>query len=97
MNLIRYVLLKERNMLKTMEHECNEEMEMFPSPERIDKVEQSMKNLEEVVRERNEAYYYLETGETGEQPSHIVHNVFGMIIKNFSTYSPIFGIKYIEE
>lgn len=36
--IVRYVLLKERNMLLTMEHECNEEVEIFPNPERIDKV-----------------------------------------------------------
>lgn len=29
-----FVLLKERNMLFTMEHECNDKMELFPSPER---------------------------------------------------------------
>lgn len=33
-----YVLLKERNMLLTMEEECNEKIELFPSPERLDKV-----------------------------------------------------------
>lgn len=33
-----YVLLKERNMLKTMEHEAEEKYELFPNPERIDKV-----------------------------------------------------------
>jgi len=33
-----YILLKERNMLMTMEHECNDRMQVFPSPERIDKV-----------------------------------------------------------
>jgi large subunit ribosomal protein L47 len=31
-------------------------------------VEESMNNLETVVRERNEAYYKLETGQTGERP-----------------------------
>lgn len=34
-----YVLLKERNMLKTMEHEAEERFELFPNPERIDKVD----------------------------------------------------------
>lgn len=34
----RFVLLKERNMLLTMEHECNNQFELFPNPERIDKV-----------------------------------------------------------
>lgn len=33
-----YVLLKERNMLLTMEHECDVQYELFPSPERLDKV-----------------------------------------------------------
>jgi len=35
---LRFVLLKERNMLLTMEHECREQTELFPNPERIDKV-----------------------------------------------------------
>ncbi|XP_013783479.1 39S ribosomal protein L47, mitochondrial-like [Limulus polyphemus] len=72
-----YVLLKERNMLKTVEHAAKTEWQLFPSPERIDKVEESMKNLEEVVRERNRAYYMLETGETGERPSEIRIDPFG--------------------
>ncbi|KDR19128.1 39S ribosomal protein L47, mitochondrial [Zootermopsis nevadensis] len=63
-----FVLLKEKNMLLTMEHESKEQIQLFPNPERIDKVEESMKNLEDVVRERNEAYFKLETGQTGERP-----------------------------
>uniref|UniRef100_A0A069DY66 Large ribosomal subunit protein uL29m n=1 Tax=Panstrongylus megistus TaxID=65343 RepID=A0A069DY66_9HEMI len=73
-----FVLLKERNMLLTMEHEYNEKLELFPSPERIDKVKESMINLEEVVRERNKAYYMLETGETGERPGKVANNSLGM-------------------
>lgn len=73
-----FVLLKERNMLLTMEHECNEKMELFPSPERLDKVNESMTNLEEVVRERNRAYFELETGETGERPAKLVTNPLGL-------------------
>lgn len=73
-----YVLLKERNMLYTMEHECNEKVRLFPNPERIDKVQESMKNIETVIRERNIAYYKLETGETGERPSEDVVNLFGL-------------------
>jgi hypothetical protein len=34
----RYVLLKERNRLLTMEEEYRYQHELFPSPERIDKV-----------------------------------------------------------
>ncbi|KRT79878.1 hypothetical protein AMK59_7624, partial [Oryctes borbonicus] len=73
-----YVLLKERNMLLTMEHESNEKVVVFPSPERIDKVEESMENLELVVRERNKAYHLLETGETRERPEEMTTNAFGL-------------------
>nr|CAG4642031.1 EOG090X0DBE [Eurycercus lamellatus] len=58
-----FVLLKERNMLLTMEHNCREGVRLFPSPERIDKVEESMEHLEQVIRERNDAYWQLEVGE----------------------------------
>lgn len=37
-----------------------------------------MENLETVVRERNKAYYLLETGETGERPGRVVHNQLGL-------------------
>ncbi|RLU19752.1 hypothetical protein DMN91_008309 [Ooceraea biroi] len=73
-----YVLLKERNMLMTMEEACKQANEIFPNPERLDKVEISMKNLERVVRERNTAYHMLETGETGERPGKLVYNRIGM-------------------
>ncbi|XP_050342929.1 39S ribosomal protein L47, mitochondrial [Nymphalis io] len=73
-----YVLLKERNMLYTMEHECNENVRLFPNPERIDKVQESMDNIETVIRERNVAYYKLETGETGERPVDEVVNLLGL-------------------
>jgi large subunit ribosomal protein L47 len=33
-------------------------------------VEESMTNVEDVIRERNKAYFELETGETGEHPAH---------------------------
>ncbi|XP_008543913.1 39S ribosomal protein L47, mitochondrial [Microplitis demolitor] len=73
-----YVLLKEKNMLMTMEHECNRAYEYFPNPERIDKVEDSMANLEQVVRERNIAFHELETGEHGERPSRYVNSQLGL-------------------
>lgn len=56
-----YVLLKEKNMLLTMQHEAERLYEIFPNPERIDKVQESMDNIETVVRERNKAYHMLET------------------------------------
>ncbi|TGZ58402.1 large ribosomal subunit protein uL29m [Temnothorax longispinosus] len=73
-----YVLLKERNMLMTMENACNRAFEIFPNPERLDKVQDSMSNLESVVRERNRAYHLLETGETGERPGKPVYNILGL-------------------
>lgn len=60
-----------------MERACNEEIRVFPNPERIDKVEDSMENLENVVRERNQAYYMLETGEHGERPSKMTTSPLG--------------------
>ncbi|XP_030373936.1 39S ribosomal protein L47, mitochondrial [Scaptodrosophila lebanonensis] len=94
-----YILLKERNMLLTMEHECNDKMEVFPNPERIDKVKISMENLETVVRERNKAYHLLETGETGERPQRLVHNCFGLRYMYKScehVLPPFMNIKWIK-
>jgi len=73
-----YVLVKERNMLMTMEHEAKRTCELFPNPERIDKVDESMTNIETVVRERNRAYHLLETGETGERPGGEIENFLGL-------------------
>lgn len=44
-----------------------------------------MKNLENVVRERNKAYYDLEVGETGERPGQFVTNFLGKLF-NFLKY-----------
>lgn len=65
-----YILLKERNMLLTMQEAAKENTELFPNPERFDRVEESMANLEDVVKERNKAYHELEVaeGETGSRP-----------------------------
>merc|ERR1711944_205035 len=73
-----YILLKERNMLLTMEHAYNEAVEQMPNEERIDKVQESMENLEEVVRERNRAYFELETGGSGERERVIRQGPFGL-------------------
>ncbi|CAG9853880.1 unnamed protein product [Phyllotreta striolata] len=73
-----YILLKERNMLLTMEEESKQQVRLFPSPERLDKIADSMENLECVVRERNRAYHELETGETGERPGKLTTGVFGL-------------------
>ena len=58
-------------MLLTMEHNCKEECELFPSPERLDKVEDSMKRIEFVVHERNDAYWQLEIGEPAPKPREV--------------------------
>lgn len=72
-----YVLLKERNMLLTMEEEANRAWKPFPNPERVDKVKISMQNIESVVKERNAAYHLLETGESGIRPSKNVRSQIG--------------------
>ncbi|KAL7636958.1 UNVERIFIED_CONTAM: hypothetical protein RMT77_012716 [Armadillidium vulgare] len=76
-----YVLLKEKNMLLTMEDACKREYRLFPNPERIDKVEESMTNLEAVVRERDDAYLLLEAGEKSGRPSSVVTDGFGRTLK----------------
>merc|ERR1711963_523236 len=58
-----YVLLKERNMLLTMQAEYERNVELFPNPERIEKVEESMEGILAVVAERDEAVQRLEEGE----------------------------------
>ncbi|CAL8143628.1 unnamed protein product [Orchesella dallaii] len=73
-----FILLKERNMLLTMEAESKRECQLFPNPERVDKVEDSLKNLETVVRERNRAFSRLETGTTGERPGSEEENFLGL-------------------
>lgn len=74
-----FVLYKERNMLYTMQEAANQESVTFPSPERIDKIEESMANLENVVRERNKAYWQLEVSPcaTGERPAVFRRDAFG--------------------
>lgn len=61
-----------------MEEEANRQTKIFPSPERLDKVQDAMKNLEDVVRERNQAYHMLETGKDGERPVQDTINGFGL-------------------
>ncbi len=65
-------------MLLTMEHAYLKELANMPNQERIDKVDMSMENLEEVVRERNRAYYELEVGGSGELEREIVEGPFGI-------------------
>uniref|UniRef100_A0A914X1S4 Large ribosomal subunit protein uL29m n=1 Tax=Plectus sambesii TaxID=2011161 RepID=A0A914X1S4_9BILA len=72
-----YVLLKERNMLLTMEQAYKDAIRVFPNPERLDRVKDSMDNLEAVVRERNNALMELEYGESGATPTKTVTSFMG--------------------
>lgn len=78
-----FVLLKEYNMLLTMEYNLETlHGRTFPNPERIDKVQESMENIETVVKERNKAYYQLEVCETEDGCRPIKHqrNQFGILV-----------------
>jgi len=84
-------------MLLTMEHAYAEAKEPMPSPERLDKVEESMENIEAVVRERNRAYFELETGESGERERIIRPGPFGIdvgYVKNEHFLPRKYNIEY---
>merc|ERR1712142_783202 len=55
-----YVLLKERNMMMTLRHECERLGIPCPGPSRHIKVIKSMQNVKFVVDERNAAVRELE-------------------------------------
>ncbi|KAI3384695.1 hypothetical protein SNEBB_000661 [Seison nebaliae] len=59
-----FVLLKSRNMVMTLEEEFYHKYETFPSPERIDILEESMENLLYVVNERDRALAQLDNKES---------------------------------
>ncbi|TKR95359.1 hypothetical protein L596_009539 [Steinernema carpocapsae] len=79
-----YVLLKERNMLYTMREAHVSHLRHMPNPERIDKVQESMNNLEAVVHERNNAYLELETGQGSDPPMRSVTSFMGFTYKKQS-------------
>ncbi|XP_034568033.1 39S ribosomal protein L47, mitochondrial [Notolabrus celidotus] len=72
-----YVLLKEKNMLLTMEQEAKRQRVQMPSPERLRKVERSMIRLETVVNERETALRLLQTGQEKGRPGAWRRNLFG--------------------
>ena len=55
-----YVLLMERNVLSTLDRECEECEKTTPHEDKMVKVEQSMENILRVIEERNQAYEELE-------------------------------------
>ncbi|XP_029355887.1 large ribosomal subunit protein uL29m [Echeneis naucrates] len=74
-----YVLLKEKNMLLTIEQEAKRQRVQMPSPERIRKIERSMFRLETVVSERETALRLLQTGQTKGRPGAWRRNTFGYV------------------
>ncbi|KAK7889463.1 hypothetical protein WMY93_025023 [Mugilogobius chulae] len=74
-----YVLLKEKNMLLTLEQEAKRQRLQMPSPERIRKVERSMIRLETVVNERETALRLLQTGQEKGRPGAWRKNKFGYV------------------
>ncbi|XP_036611639.1 39S ribosomal protein L47, mitochondrial-like, partial [Trichosurus vulpecula] len=75
-----YVLLKERNMLLTLEQEAKRQRLPMPSPERLDKVSESMDALDKVVQERDDALRLLQTGQERPRPGAWRKDIFGCII-----------------
>ncbi|XP_060027996.1 large ribosomal subunit protein uL29m isoform X2 [Erinaceus europaeus] len=75
-----YVLLKERNMLLTLEQEAKRQRLPMPSPERLEKVVDSMDALDKVVEERENALRLLQTGQEKARPGAWRRNIFGEII-----------------
>lgn len=72
-----YVLLKEKNMLLTIEQEARRQRVSMPSPERIKKISRSMIRLETVVKERETALRLLQTGQEKGRPGAWRANLFG--------------------
>ncbi|KAK2530887.1 Mrpl47 [Columba livia] len=72
-----YVLLKEKNMLLTLEQESKRQLKPMPSPERLEKVEKSMKNIDLVVKERETALRLLQTGHEKPVPGEWRHDFLG--------------------
>ncbi|XP_008264761.2 large ribosomal subunit protein uL29m isoform X1 [Oryctolagus cuniculus] len=75
-----YVLLKERNMLLTLEQEAKRQRLPMPSPERLEKVAESMDALDKVVQEREDALRLLQTGQEKARPGAWRRDIFGRII-----------------
>ncbi|KAM6962526.1 large ribosomal subunit protein uL29m [Aplochiton taeniatus] len=74
-----YVLLKEKNLLLTLEQESKRQRLQMPSPERLKKVERSMKRLDTVVKEREDAIRLLQTGQERARPGAWRNSIFGHV------------------
>ncbi|KAL6108012.1 mrpl47 [Pungitius sinensis] len=74
-----YVLLKEKNLLLTLEQEAKRQRVPMPSPERMRKVQRSMIRLETVVNERESALRLLQTGQDKARPGAWRRDKFGHV------------------
>ncbi|XP_022110197.1 39S ribosomal protein L47, mitochondrial-like [Acanthaster planci] len=90
-----FVLLKEKNMLLTMEREAEKQNKRMPGSDRLWKVSVSMRKLQQVVHERNEALTELRTGQPEEHPGKMVYTPFGYLryIKPKEHFLPIYANK----
>ncbi|CAH2247757.1 39S ribosomal L47, mitochondrial [Pelobates cultripes] len=79
-----YVLLKEKNMLLTLEQESKRQRVAMPSHERLSKVNKSMKRLDIVLKEREDSLRLLQTGQEKPYPGDWRKDVFGET--NWYTY-----------
>ncbi|CAO2632164.1 39S ribosomal protein L47, mitochondrial, partial [Lemmus lemmus] len=86
-----YVLLKERNMLLTLEQEAKRQRLPMPSPERLEKVVDSMDALDKVVQEREDALRLLQTGQEKARPGAWRRDIFGRIIWKW-----FFAMPYVD-
>ncbi|KAH0624177.1 hypothetical protein JD844_007656 [Phrynosoma platyrhinos] len=75
-----YVLLKERNMLLTLEQEAKRQRLPMPSPERLEKVKDSMERMDLVIQEREDALRLLQTGQENERPGEWRYDFLGRLI-----------------
>ncbi|XP_062590365.1 large ribosomal subunit protein uL29m-like [Saccostrea cucullata] len=73
-----YILLKERNVIMTLEAELERQGKFLTDGWRMEKVEVSMENLLYVVKERDIALNKLETGESGEPKIYQIRNSLGL-------------------
>ncbi|KAM4770796.1 large ribosomal subunit protein uL29m isoform 2-T2 [Rhinophrynus dorsalis] len=72
-----YVLIKEKNMLLTMEQESKRQRLPMPSPERLSKVGKAMQRLDTVLKEREDSLRLLQTGQEKPQPGDWRKDCFG--------------------
>ncbi|XP_064135802.1 large ribosomal subunit protein uL29m isoform X2 [Loxodonta africana] len=76
-------------MLLTLEQEAKRQRLPMPSPERLEKVVESMDALDKVVQEREDALRLLQTGQEKARPGAWRRDLFGRIIWHKFKHWPI--------